>query len=219
MSPVPEPHAIEIVGSFEDGPAEDARTEEPHPLIWGIRREEMIHLTGPDKRRRTWSAHPLLTLTLKSSWRGRNAIAKHRNRGWPPTDPNARAFPPEAPQVDPVAHRAVGHTALMAGIQRSSWPRWKVCWSFDDESLMTFTNEEVLEDLPPSNWVRITLSKSADPTKREHSRSRTCYAQARESFLVAYSKGWPKASTIAHMASQPATPTEEVEPKQGDTIS
>ena len=56
----------------------------------------MTHMTGPDQRpdqrRSTWSALPLLTLTLKSSSEGRNAFARHRNRGWPPADPNAGAF-------------------------------------------------------------------------------------------------------------------------------
>ena len=74
------------------------------------------------------------------------------------------------------------------------------------EPLVTFTNEEVLEDLQPSNWVRITPSESVDPTQRECSRSRAYCAYARGSLLAAYSEGWPKASTITQMASQPATP-------------
>ena len=42
---------------------------------------------------------------------------------------------------------------------------------------------------------------------------------ARGSFLAAYSEGWLKASTIAQTAHQPATPAQEMEPKQGDAIS
>ena len=45
------------------------------------------------------------------------------------------------------------------------------------EPLITFADKEVLEDLQPSNWVRITLSKSAEPAPREHSHSRTKRAQ------------------------------------------
>ena len=39
------------------------------------------------------------------------------------------------------------------------------------EPLMTFTDEEVLEDLQLSNWVTITPSKLMEPTPRECSRS------------------------------------------------
>ena len=34
------------------------------------------------------------------------------------------------------------------------------------DPMMTFTNEEVLEDVQPSNWVRITPSKLAEPTTK-----------------------------------------------------
>ena len=47
------------------------------------------------------------------------------------------------------------------------------------EPLTTFTNEEVLEDVLPSNWVKITSSRMAEPTPRECSHSRTHRAHAR----------------------------------------
>ena len=37
------------------------------------------------------------------------------------------------------------------------------------DPLTTFTDEEVLEDILPSNWVKITSSRLAEPTQREHS--------------------------------------------------
>ena len=41
------------------------------------------------------------------------------------------------------------------------------------ETLTTFTDEEVLDNIPPSNWVKIMPSRLAEPAQREHSHSRT----------------------------------------------
>ena len=60
---------------------------------------------------------------------------------------------------------------------------------------MTFTDEEVLEDLQSSNWVRITPSKSVEPTPRECSMSQMCHTCARGLFLATYGGGWPKVMT------------------------
>ena len=50
------------------------------------------------------------------------------------------------------------------------------------EPLTTFTNAEVLEDAPPSHWVKITSSQTLEPadppTSWEHSHSRSHRAQA-----------------------------------------
>ena len=40
------------------------------------------------------------------------------------------------------------------------------------ELLTTFTDEDVLK-VPPSNWVKITLSRLTEPTQQEQSHSRT----------------------------------------------
>ena len=79
------------------------------------------------------------------------------------------------------------------------------------ELLTTFTDKEVHSNIPPSNWVKITSSRLAEPTQ-EHSCSRTCQAHARGSFLVACGKGWPQPHTTAtaQMTSQQAAPTGEV---------
>ena len=87
------------------------------------------------------------------------------------------------------------------------------------EVLTTFTNEEVLEDTPPSNWVKITLSKLAEPAQRECSHSRTHWAHARGSFLAAYGEGWPQATAITQRASQQAAPAQEVMPQQAGSSS
>ena len=87
---------------------------------------------------------------------------------------------------------------------------------------MMFTDEEVLEDLQLSHWMRITpsqLTESNQEAKREQSHSRAHRALARGSFSVAYGKGWPKASTTTQMASKLATPAHEVEPKLEGTIN
>ena len=57
------------------------------------------------------------------------------------------------------------------------------------EPLTTFTDEEVLEDTLPSNWVKMASSRTAEPAPREHSCSRTHKAHARGSFLAAYGEG------------------------------
>ena len=85
------------------------------------------------------------------------------------------------------------------------------------ESLVTFTDEEVLEDLQPSHWVWIMLSQSAEPTPRECSCSRTNRACGREAFSLAYGKGWLNAQTTTQMVSQHTTTAQGVEPKQEDT--
>ena len=87
------------------------------------------------------------------------------------------------------------------------------------EPLMTFTNEEVLENLQPSNWVRITPSKLAEPTQRECSRSRMHCAHTRGSFSAAYGEGQPQATATAQMASQQTAPAQEVVPQQASPSS
>ena len=88
-----------------------------------------------------------------------------------------------------------------------------------------FTNKQVLEDLQPSHWTRITPSQLMEfnqpdqGAKREQSQSRAHRAQAQGLFLAAYGIGWLKASTTAQMASKSATPAPEVEPKLEGTIS
>ena len=86
------------------------------------------------------------------------------------------------------------------------------------ELLTTFTDAEVLEDVLPSNWIKIMSSRMVEPAPGEHSHSRTCRTHARGSFLAAYGKGWPKAKTTDQTASQLAAPAQEVEPKWEDTI-
>ena len=86
------------------------------------------------------------------------------------------------------------------------------------EPLTTFTDVEVLEDILPSNCIKITSSRTAEPAPQECIHSRTHRAHSRGSFLAVYSKGWPKATTTTQAASQPAAPAQEVEPKQKDTV-
>ena len=59
-------------------------------------------------------------------------------------------------------------------------------------ALTTFTNEEVLADILPSNWVRITPSKSVEPIQRECSWSRMHQGHARGLFLAAYGEEEPQ---------------------------
>ena len=87
------------------------------------------------------------------------------------------------------------------------------------EPLTTFTNEEVLANVPPSNQVKITLSKLAEPVQRECSRSRMHWAHARGSFSAAYSEGWPQATATNWMASQQTAPTQELAPQQASLDS
>ena len=58
------------------------------------------------------------------------------------------------------------------------------------EPLTMFMDEEVLDDIPPSNWVKIMPSRLAEPTQQEYNCSRTNWACARGSFSAAYGKGW-----------------------------
>ena len=81
-----------------------------------------------------------------------------------------------------------------------------------------FMDEEVLEDLQPSNWVRITPSKSVEPTPRECSHSRTHRGHTRGVFLTACGEGQLKAQTTAWMVSKPTATVQEVASKQEDTI-
>ena len=71
----------------------------------------------------------------------------------------------------------------------------------------TFIDKEVLEDVLPSNWVKITPSRSAEPPEWEHIHSRTHWAHARGSFLAVCGEGWPGPYTpaIALMATQATT--------------
>ena len=82
---------------------------------------------------------------------------------------------------------------------------------------MMFTDKEVLEDLQPSNWVKITPSKPVEPAPREQSHSRIHRAHASGVFSTAYGEGWPKALTTAQMASKPAATPQLVELKQEDS--
>ena len=102
----------------------------------------------------------------------------------------------------------------------------KPCWlvesvlelQCDMDPLMTFADEEVLEDLQPPIWVRITPSRSVEPTPRECSCSRTHRAHARGTFSTAYGEGWPKAMTSTQTVSKPGATAQEVELKQEDTV-
>ena len=89
------------------------------------------------------------------------------------------------------------------------------------ELLTMFTDEEVLDNILPSNWVKITPSRLTEPTQRECSHSRTCQACSRGSFLVAYGEGQPGMHTTAtaQMTSQQATLTQEVVPWQAESSS
>ena len=78
------------------------------------------------------------------------------------------------------------------------------------EPLTAFTDGEVLEDVLSSNWVKITSSRSAEPTQRECSWTSTCWAHARGSFSAAYGEGGPQATATAQMVSQQTTPAQEV---------
>ena len=91
------------------------------------------------------------------------------------------------------------------------------------EPLVMFTDKEVLEELQPSNWVRITPSRtfeSVDPlTSWEWSCSRNCRAQARGSFVAACGIGWLKCTATTQVASPSAISTQKVESQQEDIIS
>ena len=85
------------------------------------------------------------------------------------------------------------------------------------ESLTTFTNEEVLEDVLPSNWVKITSSRAAKPTPRECSYSRTQRARATGSFSGVHGEKWSQATATTQMSSEQATPTHKAMPEQTDS--
>ena len=87
------------------------------------------------------------------------------------------------------------------------------------EPLVTFTDKEVLEGMPPCNWVKIMPSRLVEePTQREHSHSRTCWAHSRESFLVAHGGRWPgPQATPITQTTTPATPIQEVMPQQAES--
>ena len=65
------------------------------------------------------------------------------------------------------------------------------------EPLTTFTDKDILEDILPSNWVKIMPSRLAEPTQQEHSCTRTHQAYSRRSFLAAQGGGWPWPHTTA----------------------
>ena len=89
------------------------------------------------------------------------------------------------------------------------------------EPLTTFTDEEVLDDVPPSNWVKIMSSRSAEPTQRECSCSKTHWAHSRGSFSAAYGEGWlgPHTTVTTEITSQQAALTWEVMPWQPESSS
>ena len=92
------------------------------------------------------------------------------------------------------------------------------------EPLMTFTDEEVLEDLMQSNWMRITPSKLKEPAlsgSKIHScsHSRSHRTNSRGLFLATCSIGWLTPTATAQVASWSATPTQKEELQQEDTTS
>ena len=89
------------------------------------------------------------------------------------------------------------------------------------DPLTMFTDEDVLKDLQSSNWVRITLSKSVEPAKKECSRSRicsTCVLEGHFQQLNGYKGKVLKALTTAQMVSKPTATAQEVELKQEGTV-
>ena len=88
------------------------------------------------------------------------------------------------------------------------------------ELLPTFTDKEVLDNVPPSNWVKIMPSRLAEPTQWEHSNSRICQAHSRGSFSVTHGRGWPGPHIIATtLTTAQATPSWEVVPWQAESSS
>ena len=85
------------------------------------------------------------------------------------------------------------------------------------EPLVTFMDEEVLEDLQPSNWVLDCTIQVSRAHPREHSHGRTSRAGARGMFLPVYVKGWLKAQTTTQTVSKPAATAQVVLLKQEDT--
>ena len=83
------------------------------------------------------------------------------------------------------------------------------------EPLTTFTDAEVLDDTPPSNWVKITSLQTSEPMDPaipwEQTHSMNHRAQARGLFVAACSVGQLKPSASAQAASPSPTPTWKVE--------
>ena len=86
--------------------------------------------------------------------------------------------------------------------------------------LTTFTDEEVIDNVPSSNWMKITPSRLVEPTHWKHSCSRTCWALSRGSFLAAHGVVWPGPHTTATtLTTTQATLTREVMPWQAESSS
>ena len=79
------------------------------------------------------------------------------------------------------------------------------------ELLTTFSDKEVLEDVPPSNWVKIIPFHLVECPPREHSCSRTHQAYVRGSLSEAHGGGWLGPITAA--TSQTTAPAQEVIPQ------
>ena len=87
-------------------------------------------------------------------------------------------LPAEAATEDPGLHKG---PPVLGRKSPAPTPRQTLHWLAESvlevwwemEPLVTFMDEEVLEDLQPSHWVQITPSSSAEPTLRECSCSRT----------------------------------------------
>ena len=65
------------------------------------------------------------------------------------------------------------------------------------ELLTTFTDKEVLEDIPLSKWVKILPSRLVESPEQECSHGRTHQACARGSFFAAHGRKWPGPPTTA----------------------
>ena len=94
------------------------------------------------------------------------------------------------------------------------------------EPLTSFTDEEVLEDLQQSNWMRITLSKleessssGSENCNHSHSCSRSCRSHSRGSFLLTHSIGQSRPTATILMMRQEVDPVQEVEPQRESTVS
>ena len=91
------------------------------------------------------------------------------------------------------------------------------------EPLTSFTDAEVLDNSPPSNWVKIMSSWGSDstdpPTSWEQSHSRSHRAQARGTFVVAHCIGWSKPTATTWVVSPSVSLTLKVELQQEDTVS
>ena len=93
----------------------------------------------------------------------------------------------------------------------------QLLWVMD--SLVSFTEEEVLTATVPSNWVEVSSPRLAEPapwdTQCSHSHSCSCNTQAhpRGSLLAAHSGDQP---TATERRDEPATPTQQVMPQQSE---